>query len=75
MQHLEGNVDKRLALLMKEVERKIRLNKMNKNRTEKIKIELLAQSFRMKRALETSTSKSKDKKDRHSKPGGDEPPL
>ena len=68
MQHLEGNVDKRLTLLMKEVERKIRSNKMNKNRTEKIKIELLTQSFRMKRALETSAIKSKDKKDKRFSP-------
>ena len=37
---LESNVDKRLNLT-KEIERKIRLNKMNKNRTEKVKIEIL----------------------------------
>lgn len=44
------------------------MNKMNKNRTEKTKIDLLTQSFRMKRTLETSTSKSKEKKERRFSP-------
>jgi hypothetical protein len=41
-----------MTLLMKEVERKIRMNKMSKNRTEKVKINILTDSFRMKKSME-----------------------
>lgn len=62
MQLLNSNADKRIAKLMKEVERKIRINKVNKNRTEKIKVDILTQSFKMKKRMEGGTkSKSKSK--------------
>lgn len=53
---LEGNVDKRLNLV-KETERKIRMNKTNKNRTEKVKIDILTQSFKLKKVLEAKGTK------------------
>jgi hypothetical protein len=43
---------------MKEVERKIRMHKISKNRAEKIKINTLTEAFRMKKMIE----KSKEKK-------------
>jgi hypothetical protein len=67
MQILNNNVEKRMALLMQEVERKIRMNKMSKNRTEKVKIDILTQSFKMKKRMEGGTkSKSKSRSSRHS---------
>jgi hypothetical protein len=56
MMGLESNVDKRLNL-NKEVERKIRLNKMNKNRSEKVKIDILTQSFKLKKRLDAKGTK------------------
>lgn len=58
---LQSNVDKRLNLT-KETERKIRMNKMNKNRTEKVKIDILAQSFQMKRKLEVNGKRTPSKR-------------
>ena len=62
MQLLNSDADRRIAMLMKEVERKIRINKVNKKRTEKIKVEILTQSFKMKKRVEEGTkSKLKSK--------------
>jgi hypothetical protein len=41
LKQLDTNADIRIAVLMKEVDRKIRINKVCKNKTEKIKINLL----------------------------------
>jgi hypothetical protein len=67
MQLLNSDADKRIAVLMKKVERKIRMNKVSKNRTEKIKVDILTQSFKMKKHIEGGTnSRSKSKSSRDS---------
>ncbi len=66
LQLLTTNADRRIDQLMKEVERKIRMNKINKNRTEKVKVDILTQSLKMKKTMEgvtNSKSKSRDSGD------------
>lgn len=64
---LQTNVDGRLNQF-KEVERNIRMNKVYKNRTEKIKIDALTKSFQIKKELETSINKSLTKRERKYSP-------
>lgn len=44
------------------------MNKVNKNRTEKLKIDTLTKSFQIKREMETSINKSLTKKERKYSP-------
>jgi hypothetical protein len=53
---LEKNSDPKNDIAKDEIERKIRMCKMYKNRTEKIKIDRLAESFRIKKSAEKANN-------------------
>jgi hypothetical protein len=49
LQQIETNADVRYNLDLKEIERKMRLNKIGKNRSERIKIDIVNDTFKMKK--------------------------
>ena len=49
LQQIENNADVRYNLDLKEIERRMRLNKVGKNRSERIKIDIVNETFRLRR--------------------------
>lgn len=59
LQQIDNNADIRYNLDLKQIERRMRLNKIGKNRSERIKIDIVNETFRMKKKQEVGKSKQR----------------
>lgn len=59
---LQASADPRNAELMSSVERKIRLNKFNKNCSQKLRINILIETLKMKKKMDGELVKQNKKK-------------